>query len=53
MVDFLREFLLQPGVDITDKNKAYNIISYLACRFGKETILGQFQKLNTMILMGM
>lgn len=45
--------LATKDLTLQDKNKAYNIIAYLASLYGKESIMAKFEKLNTMIIMSM
>lgn len=47
------DILLQKEITLTEKNRAYNVAAYLASLFGKETIMKDFEKLNSMILMTM
>lgn len=40
-------------LSLQTKNKAYNIVAYLASLVGKEEVMARFQKLNAMITMPM
>ena len=51
--DFLYEILLMKDLSLQTKNKAYNIVAYLASLVGKEEVMARFQKLNAMITMPM
>lgn len=53
IVDFLINVLLEKDITLTEKNKAYNVAAYLASIYSKETILKDFEKLNSMLLMTM
>jgi hypothetical protein len=53
IVDFLMDILFNKDITLTDKNRAYNVAAYLASLYGKETIMKDFEKLNSMILMTM
>ena len=47
------ELLLNNKLNLTQKNRAYNVAAYLASRFGKANVMKDFEKLNSMILMTM
>jgi hypothetical protein len=53
IVDYLLSILLMRDLSLKDKNRAYNVIAYLASLFGKEAVMAKLQKLNTMLLMNM
>ena len=38
---------------LVEKNRAYNVVAYLASIMGKEQVMANFQKLNSMILISM
>jgi hypothetical protein len=53
IVDYLLSILMMRDLSLKDKNRAYNVVAYLASLFGKEAVMAKLQKLNTMLLMNM
>ncbi len=53
MVEFLLDILLIKDLTVEQKNSAYSVIAFLAASFGKEKIMSNFEKLNSMLLMNM
>lgn len=53
IVRFLIDVLLTNQLNLTDKNRAYNIAAYLASQYGKATIMADFEQLNSMLMMTM
>jgi hypothetical protein len=49
----LIDVLSHKEITLTEKNRAYNVAAYLASIYGKETVMKDFEKLNSMILMTM
>ena len=42
IIPFLIDLLLRQQLDLTNKNRAYNIAAYLASIFGKEAVMREF-----------
>jgi hypothetical protein len=53
VTDYLLDILVMRDLTLQDKNRAYNIVAYLASLFGKKIIMARFEKLNTMLTISM
>lgn len=53
VIDFLLDMLLVKELTLIEKNRAYNVVAYLASIMGKSQVIANFQKLNSMLLISM
>lgn len=53
MMEYILDVLAIKELKLEDKNRAYNVLAYLASLYGKDYVMNKCEKLNTMITMSM